>query len=52
MIDNPFYSHEYHGDYKLISIGRLDLEDGGSIPTASSQWPRGASSTRPGTTRS
>jgi homoserine O-acetyltransferase len=31
MIDNPFYSHEFHGDYDLISIGRLDLEEGGSI---------------------
>ena len=32
MIANPFYSHEFHGDYELISIGPLDLEDGGSIP--------------------
>jgi homoserine O-acetyltransferase/O-succinyltransferase len=32
MIENPFYSHEFHGDYDLISIGRLDLEEGGSIP--------------------
>jgi homoserine O-acetyltransferase len=32
MIDNPFYSHEFHGEYDLISIGRLDLEEGGSIP--------------------
>lgn len=32
MIDNPFYTHEFHGDYDLISIGRLDLEEGGSIP--------------------
>jgi len=32
MIDNPFYSHEFHGDYELKSIGRLDQEDGGSIP--------------------
>ncbi|MGH3563135.1 MAG: alpha/beta fold hydrolase [Mycobacterium sp.] len=31
MIDNAFYSHEFHGDYELISIGRLDLEDGGTI---------------------
>ena len=30
-IDNPFYSHEFHGEYELISIGRLDLEEGGSI---------------------
>ena len=32
MIDNPFYSHEFHGEYALISIGQLDLEEGGSIP--------------------
>jgi homoserine O-acetyltransferase/O-succinyltransferase len=32
MIDNPFYSHDFHGEYDLISIGRLDLEEGGSIP--------------------
>ncbi|EHR53523.1 homoserine O-acetyltransferase [Saccharomonospora amisosensis] len=32
MIDNPYYTHEFHGDYELISIGRLDLEEGGSIP--------------------
>ncbi len=32
MIENPYYTHEYHGDYTLISIGRLDLEEGGSIP--------------------
>jgi homoserine O-acetyltransferase/O-succinyltransferase len=32
MIENPFYSHEFHGEYDLISIGRLDLEEGGSIP--------------------
>ncbi|MGH3089728.1 MAG: alpha/beta fold hydrolase [Rubrobacteraceae bacterium] len=32
MIANPFYTHEYHGDYDLVSIGRLDLEEGGSIP--------------------
>lgn len=31
-IDNPFYTHEFHGDYDLVSIGRLDLEEGGSIP--------------------
>src|ERR1700753_2113794 len=31
-IDNPFYTHEFHGDYDLISVGRLDLEEGGSIP--------------------
>jgi homoserine O-acetyltransferase len=32
MIDNPFYGHEVQGDYDLISVGRLDLEEGGSIP--------------------
>ena len=32
MIENPYYTHEYHGDYELVSIGRLDLEEGGSIP--------------------
>ena len=32
MIDNPFYSPEFHGDYELVSIGRLDLEEGGTIP--------------------
>jgi len=31
-ISNPFYSHEFHGDYELISIGALDLEEGGRIP--------------------
>ncbi|MBA2441652.1 MAG: alpha/beta fold hydrolase [Rubrobacter sp.] len=32
MIENPYYSPEFHGDYDVISIGRLDLEEGGSIP--------------------
>jgi homoserine O-acetyltransferase/O-succinyltransferase len=32
VIENPYYTHEYHGDYELVSIGRLDLEEGGSIP--------------------
>ena len=31
-IDNPFYSHDHHGEYDVISIGRLDLEEGGAIP--------------------
>jgi homoserine acetyltransferase len=31
-IDNPFYSHEHHGEYDMVSIGRLDLEKGGTIP--------------------
>lgn len=42
MIENPFYSHELHGEYDLISIGTLDLEEGGSIRTASSPWPPSA----------
>lgn len=32
MIENPYYSHEFHGDYDLVNIGTLDLEEGGSIP--------------------
>jgi homoserine O-acetyltransferase len=32
MVDNPFYSHEFHGDYEIASIGRLELEEGGVIP--------------------
>ena len=32
MIENPYYTHEFHGDYDLVSIGRLDLEEGGEIP--------------------
>ena len=32
MIENAFYSHELHGDYDLISIGRVELEEGGVIP--------------------
>lgn len=32
MIDNPYYTHKFHGDYELVSIGRLDLEEGGAIP--------------------
>jgi homoserine O-acetyltransferase len=31
-IENPFYTPEFHGEYELISVGRLDLEEGGSIP--------------------
>ena len=27
-IDNPFYSHEHHDEYDVISIGWLDLEEG------------------------
>lgn len=32
MIENPYYTNEFHGDYELIGIGQLDLEEGGSIP--------------------
>jgi homoserine O-acetyltransferase len=32
MTDNPYYSPEFHGDYQVTSIGRLELEDGGVIP--------------------
>ncbi|MGD9529054.1 alpha/beta fold hydrolase [Pseudonocardia sp.] len=32
MVDNPFYSPEFHGDYEIASIGRLELEEGGVIP--------------------
>ncbi len=32
MTDNPLYTHEFHGDYDLISIGELQLEEGGTIP--------------------
>ena len=32
MIENPYYGSEFHGDYEVVSIGRLDLEEGGSIP--------------------
>lgn len=31
-LDNPYYTHDVHGNYELIRIGRLDLEEGGSIP--------------------
>jgi hypothetical protein len=43
MIENPFYSHEFHGDYDLVSIGRLDLEEAAASRTASSRSPPGAS---------
>jgi homoserine O-acetyltransferase len=32
MVSNPFYSHDVHGDYDLISVGELALEEGGVIP--------------------
>jgi len=31
MIDNAYYSQEGHGPYEMISIGDLDLEEGGRI---------------------
>jgi homoserine O-acetyltransferase len=30
-IENPFYTPEFHGEYDVVSIGRLDLEEGGVI---------------------
>ena len=32
MIDNPYYTDAVHKDYELISVGRLELEEGGAIP--------------------
>lgn len=32
MIDNPYYTTDVHQDFRLISIGRLELEEGGVIP--------------------
>jgi len=32
MIENPYYTGEFHGDYRIVSVGRLDLEEGGAIP--------------------
>ena len=31
VIENGYYTHEFHGDYDLVSVGRLDLEEGGTI---------------------
>ena len=31
MINNPYYGQESHGPYELIDIGKLDLEEGGSL---------------------
>ena len=31
MIENAYYSHDVHGEYDLVGIGRLDLEEGGAI---------------------
>jgi homoserine O-acetyltransferase len=32
MIQNDYYSQDVHGPYQLISIGALELEEGGTIP--------------------
>lgn len=32
MIENPYYTSEFHGNYDLISIGEFALEEGGVIP--------------------
>ncbi|MEH3076658.1 MAG: alpha/beta fold hydrolase [Quadrisphaera sp.] len=32
MIENSYYTHEHHGEYELVSIGELQLEEGGVIP--------------------
>lgn len=32
MIQNDYYSQDMHGPYELISIGALELEEGGTIP--------------------
>ncbi len=32
MIDSAYYTHEHHGDYEQVSIGPLELEEGGTIP--------------------
>ena len=32
MVHNDYYGHEAHGDYDLVSIGELQLEEGGVIP--------------------
>ena len=31
-ISNPFYTSEFHGDFDLVSVGSLDLEEGGQLP--------------------
>ncbi|MEQ3538415.1 alpha/beta fold hydrolase [Pseudonocardia tropica] len=31
-IENPYYTHEFHGDYDLIGLGEFALEEGGVIP--------------------
>jgi len=32
MIQNDYYSQDVHGPFQLISIGALELEEGGTIP--------------------
>ena len=32
MQNNPYYGQEGHGPYELVSIGALDLEEGGRLP--------------------
>ncbi len=32
MLVNPFYTPEIHGPYTMHSIGRFELEDGGTVP--------------------
>ncbi len=32
MIENSYYTPEFHGNYQLISVGPLQLEEGGEIP--------------------
>ena len=34
MIENPFNSHKFHGDYDLVISRRLDLEEGGTSAAA------------------
>lgn len=31
-IRNPYYTPAFHGEYAIVGVGRLDLEEGGSIP--------------------
>lgn len=33
MIENPFCSRKFHGEYDLVSSGRLDLEAPGDVAT-------------------
>ena len=39
MIQNPYYSPEFHGDYEIASIGRLDLMLSGlQLQTGDGRW--------------